>query len=120
VIELAFSSLDCRNRVRAALKPFGHYETDVLGNYWCRKGKQQFSVNVDFGGRSAQLRYSVVRPEFNSVHPLSQFRFERAMGCGLGYCNYIVEEDVDAVFSLFAEVVENSLDVPDRIRAATK
>jgi hypothetical protein len=111
---------ELRKRVRAALKPFGHYETDVLGNYWCRKGKQKFSVNVDFGGRSAQLRYSVVRPEFKSVHPLSQFRFERAMGCGLGDWNYIVEENVDAVFSLFAEVVEYSLDVPDRIRAATK
>lgn len=111
---------ELRKRVRAALKPFGHYETDVLGNYWCKNGKQKFSVNVDFGGRYAQLRYSVVRPEFKGVHPLSQFRFERAMGFGFGYWNYIVEENVDAVFSLFAEVVRYSFDLPDRIRAATK
>ena len=111
---------ELRKRVRAALKPFGHYETDVLGNYWCKKGKQKFSVNVDFGGRYAQLRYSVVRPEFKGVHPLSQFRFERAMGFGLGDWDYIVEENVDSVFSLFAEVVEYSLNIPDRMRAATK
>ena len=111
---------ELRKRVRGALKPFGHYETDTLGNYWCRRGKQKFSVNVDFGGRHAQLRYSVVRPEFKGVHPLSQFRFERAMGFGFGDWNYIVEENVDAVFSLFAEVVQYCFDLPDRMRAATK
>src|SRR5260370_2880528 len=111
---------ELRKRVRAALKPFGHYETDVLGNYWCKKGKQKFSVNVDFGGRHAQLRYCVVRPEFKGVHPHSQFRFERAMRFGLGDWDYIVEENVDAAFSLFAEVVQYCFDLRDRIRAATK
>jgi hypothetical protein len=42
------------------------------------------------------------------------------MGFGFGRWNYIIEENVDAVFSLFAEVVQYSLDLPDRIRAATK
>ncbi len=111
---------ELRKRVRGALKPFGRYETDTLGNYWCRRGKQKFAVKVDFGGRHAQLRYCIVRPEFKGVHPLSQFRFERAMGFGLGDWNYIIEENVDAVFSLFAEVVQYCFDLPDRMRAATK
>jgi hypothetical protein len=111
---------ELRKRVRIALKPFGHHETDTLGNYWCRTGRQKFCVNVDFGGRSAQLRYCVARPEFKGVHPLSQFAFERAMGFGFGHWDYITEENVDAVFSLFAEVVQYSLDLSDRIRAATK
>jgi hypothetical protein len=111
---------ELRKRVRQALKTFGHYETDVLDNYCCKRGKQQFRVNVDFGGRYAQLRYCVVRPEFKSVHPLSQFAFERAMGFGFGHWNYIIEENVDAVFSLLAEAIQYSLDLPDRIRAATK
>ena len=111
---------ELRKRVRVALKSFGHYETDTLGNYLCRMGKQKFTVNVDFGGRHAQLRYCVARPEFKGVHPLTQFAFERAMGFGFGHWNYIVEENVDAVFSLFTEVVQYSLDLPDRIRAATK
>lgn len=111
---------ELRKRVREALKPFGHYETDVFGNYWCKKGKRKFSVNVDFGSRYAQLRYCVVRPEFRSVHPLCQFAFERAVGFGFGHWDYIVEENVDAIFSLFGEVVQYSFHLPDRIRAATK
>ena len=116
----SIKALELRKRVRDVLKTLGYYDTDVRGNYLCKRGKQKFSVNVDFGGRSAQLRYSVVRPEFKGVHPLSQFRIERAMGFGFGHWDYIVEENVNAVFSLFAEVVQYSFDLPDRMRAATK
>jgi hypothetical protein len=106
---------ELRKRVLATLKAFGYYESDFLGNYWCQFGKKKFAVNLDFGGRSAQLRYSVVRPEFKGVHHLSQFRFERALGFGLGDWNYIVEENVDDVFSLFGELVQYCFDLPDRI-----
>jgi hypothetical protein len=58
------------------------------------------------------------RPEFEVVHSPARFGFELAMGFGHG--NYIIEENVDAVFSLFAEVVQYSLDLPERIRGATK
>jgi|SRR5579864_3655969 len=111
---------ELRKRVRAALKAFGYFETDSLGNYLCKIGKTKFSVNIDFGGRSAQLRYCVARPEFKGIHPLLQFRFERAVGFGLGDWDYIVEENVDNVFALFPEVVQYSFDLPDRIRAAVK
>lgn len=111
---------ELRKRVRAALAPLGHFKTDEWGNYWCKVWKKIFFVNVDYGGRYAQLRYSVGRPEFKGVHPLSQFRFERAMGFGLGNWDYIVEENVDDVFSLFAEVVQYSFELPDRMRTALK
>jgi hypothetical protein len=109
---------ELRKRVCRALEPFGYLETDELDNYWCRRGKRKFYVHVDFRGRFAQLRYCVVRPEFKGVHPLSQFAFERAMAFGFGHWDYILEENVDAVFCLFAEVIQYSLDLPDRIRAA--
>ena len=115
--------LDCcplRKRVRAALKPFGLYETDRLGNYWCEQGQQKFSVNVDFGGRNAQLRYSVAFPEFKDVHHLSQFRFERALGFGLGDWDYIIEENVEDAFLLFGELIRYCFELPGRIRTATK
>ena len=86
-----------------------------------RSSRKRFSAaNLDFGGRSAQLRYSVVRPEFKGVHPRSQFRFERALGFGLGDWNYIVEENVDDVFSLLGDLVQYCFDLPDRIKAAMK
>lgn len=109
---------ELRKRVRAALKAFGHFETDSLGNYWCEIDKTKFSVNIDFGGRGAQLRYCVARPDFKGVHPLLQFQFERAVGFGFGDWDYIVEENVDDVFCLFGEVVQYCFDLPDRIKAA--
>jgi len=111
---------ELRKRVRKALKPFGHYETDRLGGYWCMVGKMKFCVHLDFGGRSAQLRYSVARTEFKDVHPLKQFAFETALGFGFGDWDCIIEENVEDVFSMFGEAVQYSLDLPDRIRAAIK
>ncbi|HYL10806.1 MAG TPA: hypothetical protein VEU31_08720 [Candidatus Acidoferrales bacterium] len=108
---------ELRKRVRAALNPLGYYKIDELGYYCCRQGKREFRVHIDYGGRHAQLRYVVSRSEFKGVHPLSQFGFERALGFGHGDWNFIVEENVDDVFSLFPELVTYSFDLPDRIRA---
>jgi hypothetical protein len=108
---------ELRRRVRAALKPLGYYRLDELGYYCCRHNDWEFRVHVDYGGRNAQMRYRVARPEFTTVHPLSQFCFEKALGCGFGDWNFIVEENVDDVFALFAEVVMFSYHLPDRIRA---
>jgi len=109
---------ELRKRVRAALRPLGYEKLDKMGNYWCRKDGREFQVFVDYGGRGAQLRYVVARPEFKDVHPLSQFRFEQALGFGFGDWDFIVEENVDEAFALFADLVAESYALPDRIRAA--
>lgn len=108
---------ELRKRVRAALKPLGYYKIDELGHYRCRGDSREFMVHVDYGGRGAQLRYCVAMPEFPDVHPLSQFCFERSLGFGLGDWDYIVEENVDDVMALFADVVRYCVALPDRIRA---
>ncbi len=102
---------ELRKRVRAALKPLGYHKIDELGYYCCKRGSREFRVHVDFGGRSAQLRYVV-------AHLLPQFVFEAALGFGFGDWDFIVEENVDDVFSLFPELVMYSYELPDRIRAA--
>jgi len=109
---------ELRRRVRGALKPLGYYKIDELGWYCCRQGDREFRVDVDYGGRDAQLRYVVALPEFKGVHPLSQFGFERALGMGRGDWNFIVEENVDDVFILFSEVIKYSYELTDRIQAA--
>ena len=104
--------------MRAALKPLGYYRVDDLGYYCCRENGREFRVHVDFGGRSAQLRYCVALPEFPDVHPLLQFRFERALGYGHGDWDFVVEENVADVFAAFVEVINYCRELPDRIRAA--
>jgi hypothetical protein len=107
-----------RKRVRDVLKQLGLVKVDKLGLYRCHNAGKDFSVYVDFGGQHAQLRYSVSFPEFKHHHPMIQFGFERALGFGWGHWNFIVEENVDDVFRLFAEVVAYSSELPDRIRKA--
>lgn len=108
---------ELRKRVRAALEPLGYYQIDDLGYYRCRAESREFLVHVDYGGRSARLRYRVAMPEFADVHPLGQFCFERALGFGLGDWDYIIDENVDDVMDLFTDVVRYCVALPDRIRA---
>jgi hypothetical protein len=110
--------LERRKRVRAVLKQFGLVKVNKLGFYRCHHAGKDLSVYVDFGGRHAQLRYAVSFPEFRDRHPLTQFGFERALGFGWGHWDFIVEENVDDIFQLFAEVVAYSAELPDRIRKA--
>jgi hypothetical protein len=105
-------------RVRAVLKQFGLVKVDKLGFYRCHHEGKDVFVYVDFGGRHAQLRYAVSFPEFMGQHPLTQFGFERAGGFGFGNWDFIVEENVDEVFEVFAEVIAYSVELPDRIRNA--
>jgi hypothetical protein len=107
---------ELRKRVRAALKSLGYSKIDDLGYYRCRNDGREFLVHVDYGGSSAQLRYCVAMPEFSQVHQLSQFCFERVLGFGFGDWDYIVEENVDDVMALFADVVRYCVDLPERIR----
>ena len=109
---------ELRKRVRAALKPLGFYKIDEFGYYRCRGDSGEFLVHVDYGGRSAQLRYRVAIPEFPGVHPQNQFCFERAVGFGLGDWDYIVEANVDDVMALFSDLIRYCVALPDRIRAA--
>jgi hypothetical protein len=113
---------ELRKRAVNALKPLGYYKKERIGNdqYWCRQAAAEFFVDVDYGGRTAQFRYCVVRPEIKSAHPHMHFRFERAMGFGLGDWDYIIEENADDSFTLFSELVQYSFELPDRLRAVAK
>jgi hypothetical protein len=107
-----------RRRVRGVLKRFGLFKVDDLGYYHCSQNGQVFDVYVDFGGRYAQLRYGVVFSCVEEPPPRRGLTFESAVGFGFGHWNYIVEENADDVFGLFAEVVAYLIELPGRIRKA--
>jgi len=108
---------ELRKRVRSALLPLGYFRKDKLG-YCCRQAGREFRVHVSHGGQRerAQLTYAVARPDFGSK---PCFSFENALGFVMGNdWDYIVEDSVDDVFSLFTELVAYSYALPDRIRKA--
>jgi hypothetical protein len=112
---------ELRKRVRATLDRFGFQATDAFGGHRCEWDGRGFEVNVDFGSRAAQLRYGVTLLEFRGMaHGLGsgEFRFETALGMGLGWWDYIVEENVGDAFALFEELIQYAVSLPGRIRAA--
>jgi hypothetical protein len=115
----AIKPQELRKRVRAVLDRFGFRPTDAFGGHRCVWEGQEFEVNVDLGGNNAQLRYGVTTSEFrNEARGQRQFCFEVALGMGLGWWNYIVEENVDDVFLLFEELIQYAASLPRRIREA--
>jgi hypothetical protein len=109
---------ELRKRILATLKKFGYQKTDKFAGHRCVWNGQDFEVSADLGSRSAQLRYSVLPTEFRALHPFGQFCYEEMLGMGLGWWNFIVEENVDDVFLLFEELIKYAADLPNRIRAA--
>ncbi len=109
---------ELRRRVKAALKGLGYSKMDEYGDYACHHAGRDFSVEVDYGGMSAQLRYRVRFPEWKGpLNPLNwlRFGFERTLGFGFGDWNFIVEENVEEVFQLFTEVIAYSSELPERV-----
>jgi hypothetical protein len=112
---------ELHKRLRATLDTFGYQKTDAFGGHRCVWDGQEFEVNVDFGSSAAQLRYGITLTEFREMpHGLGsgQFCFEMALGMGLGWWDYIVEENVEDVFLLFEELIKYAVSLPRRMRAA--
>jgi hypothetical protein len=84
--------------------------------YHCELKERFFQVWINYGGRSKQLRYCVVLPEFKDVDPLFQFRLERAFAFGFGDWNCITEENFNDSLQMLCEAVCYSIDLPKRIK----
>ena len=111
---------ELRKRVQAVLDTFGFQKTDDFGGHSCVWDGQEFEVNVDFGSRAGQLRYGITPSEFrDEARGQRHFVFESGLGMGLGWWNYIVEENVDDVFVLFADLIKYAANLPGRMREAS-
>jgi len=115
-LERSIRAPELRKRVREALRPLGYRRQDHFG-CWCQRGAHQFCVSVSYGGgrQHHQLSYAVARPEFGGK-PV--FSFERTLGFALGnWWDYITRENLDDCLLLFADLVEYSYGLPERIEA---
>jgi hypothetical protein len=107
---------ELRRRARTSLKKFGYKKADGVGDHWCMWNGYEFRVHLDFGGRYAQLRYSVTPADM--CHSSGRFCFEKALGMDFGDWGYIVEENVDDAFLLFQDLIEYAVKLPGRIKEA--
>lgn len=117
----SIKAAELRQRVQAVLDQFGYRKTDAFGGHRCVWDGQEFQLNVDFGSRSAQLRYGVTLfgiSEQAMGLGGGEFTFETVFGMGLGWWDYLVEENVDDAFALLAELLRYVVELPRRMRAA--
>jgi hypothetical protein len=100
---------ELRKHVRVAFKSLFDAEPhDRGGGDWVYEGNldgSPVSVHIDYGSRASQLRYSVGRRG-------ERICFERLLGVGLGWWNFIVEENVDDSVQLLSELVSYLSDLP--------
>jgi len=108
---------ELRKRAKKALAKFGFQGTDEIGFWNCEWDDECFKVHLDFGGRSAQLRYWILLPEFADVYP-QRFCFESALGMGMGDWDYIIEDNVEDAFCLLEDLVKYAVALPKRIKQA--
>jgi hypothetical protein len=88
-----------------------------LGN-WDYEGtcnSSRVKVSVDYGGRSAQLRYAVGVQSIEPPVTLDRAGFEVALGAGLGDWDFIVEENLGDSVALLSDLVRYVAELPRRL-----
>jgi hypothetical protein len=108
---------ELRKRTRAVLNEFGFRKTDEYGGNRCMWEGQEFEVEVDFRSRAAQLRYGIIPSQFRN-EAVDRLSFEVVLGMGVGWWDYIVEENVQDVFRLLEELIQYAASLPRRLREA--
>lgn len=112
---------ELRKKIRNELKCLGYFKTEKPDFFHCQLDGKEYIVSLDFGSRSAQLIYSVQRPEYKRgytnphVRPFLDFKFEWAHGFIQDGWDFIIEENLNDTLATLLEVVRYSYSLPDRI-----
>jgi hypothetical protein len=112
-----------RKRVKEAFVSIGLQKIEKHGGgiyiYHCVMVGTAFKVVIDYGGRSAQLRYHVALLEFESRRGENRFSLDRAFGFGFGDWDFIIEENLENSVQMLCEAVRYSVALPDKVRNYT-
>jgi hypothetical protein len=86
--------------------------------YRCTHGDTAFLVNIDYGGRYAQLRYDAKIPALGGEHLLDRLIYETTLGLGRGDWNFLTVDNLDESMRVLIDVVRRSVELPARILAS--
>lgn len=110
---------DLRKQVRSVLWSLLSARPNKLGGgNWDYEGtcnSSRVKVSVDYGGRSAQLRYAVGVQSIEPPVTLDRAGFEVALGAGLGDWDFIVEENLGDSVALLSDLVRYVAELPRRL-----
>ena len=110
---------ELRKHVRSALcQLLGARPSKIGGGDWDYEGTingSRITVSIDYGGRSAQLRYDVSVQSAEPPIALGRMGFEVVLGAGLGEWDFIVEDNLGDSMKLLSEVVTYVAELPRRL-----
>lgn len=108
-----------RKQVRSVVRPLlGARPSKLGGGDWDYEGTisgSRVMLSIDYGGRSAQLRYQVAVQSTEPLLLLQRAGFEVALGAGLGDWDFIVEENLSDAMQLLSEFVTYVAELPRRL-----
>jgi len=108
---------ELRKSVKAAFATLGLTEVEKQGGgeflYRCQFDGLDVAIAIDYGGRTAQLRYGVSP---GPTDPTSQtgLSLERTLGIGLGWWDLICEETLGASMRSLCDCVRYAAMLPSR------
>jgi hypothetical protein len=110
---------DLRKHVRPVMESLLNARPAKMGGgEWVYDGTLDGSrvrVGIDYGGRLAQLRYSVGVLSAKPPVAFARAGFETVLGAGFGDWDFIVEENVNDSMLLLSELVRYVAELPRRL-----
>ena len=114
------SAGELRKRLKAALgERFGARPENRGGGDWIYTGRHSeraFSLHIDFGGRSDQLRYEVSYVDSSTGIHANRLNYEGMLGFGLGNWDYVTASTADDAVSHLCDLVARLVSIPDRLQ----
>jgi len=110
---------DLRKHVRSVMRSLlDARPSKIGGGDWDYEGTingSRVMVSIDYGGRSAQLRYEVAVQSTEPTVTIERAGLEVALGTGLGDWDFIVEENLSDSMALLSEFVAYVAELPRRL-----
>ncbi len=112
---------ELRKAVKLAFRALDLQKVEKMGGgtlkYVCRVEAQEIEVDIDYGGRSAQLRYQVTPAQLRGRGVFGWLTLERSLGLGAGDWDRITEDNLAASLEALCDCVRYAASLPARVEA---
>jgi hypothetical protein len=85
--------------------------------YSCEYQGRLFQVHIDYGGRSAQLRYHLSFDEISAGIRARRLSYEGLLGLGQGEWDFVTADNLSESVLLLVELVEQLVTIPEKLRS---
>lgn len=85
--------------------------------YSCEYQGRLFQVNIDYAGRTAQLRYHLSFDDISTGIRARQLSYEGLLGLGHGEWDFVTADNLSESVLLLVELVQQLATIPEKLRS---